>query len=186
MEELPRAIVERARRGDEEAFRLLVVRYQRPVHAVIARILVGIASWAEVEDLAQETFLKVLAALPAFVPEGPGRTTKWILTIATRVALDARRRRPQTVEFDPLRAEGPEALRPDVRVRGYRAACRVANAMTRLPPAQRAVFVLREYHDFDYQEIADALAIPVPTVKSRLHRARLSIRKQLEDVDYAV
>jgi len=88
MQELDEITLARARRGDRDAFRQLVVAYQRPVHAVIGRMLVGVGSFAEVEELAQETFVRVFRALPEFESQGPGRLSKWVLTIAARLALD--------------------------------------------------------------------------------------------------
>jgi RNA polymerase sigma-70 factor (ECF subfamily) len=91
--ELDELTVARAQRGDDRARRELVLRYQRPVFALLSRMLHGRASHTSVEDLAQETFLKVFRALPGFDRQGSARLSTWILTIATNLAIDELRRR---------------------------------------------------------------------------------------------
>jgi len=144
----------RAQRGDEPAWRALIDRYQAPVHAVIWRLLAG-RQLDRVEDLVQETFVRVLRALPAFEPSGPATLATWILTIATRLALNELRR-PEHAELvdEPVAARGDRA---DDRADRRRLAAAIQAAVAALPEAQRAVFVLREYHDLDYSEIAAAL-----------------------------
>jgi RNA polymerase sigma-70 factor (ECF subfamily) len=182
MDELDEITVTRARRGDVRAFASLVRRYQRPVHAVIGRILAGVASAAEVDELAQEVFLRVFRALPGFEPQGPGRLTKWILTIASRLAIDELRRQrlPITAEVDTdqIESSGPRA---DADAASHRVAAEIARALASLTPEQRATFVLREFHDFDYDDIARALDVDLGTVKSRLSRARTALRAFLDD-----
>jgi RNA polymerase sigma-70 factor (ECF subfamily) len=84
--ELDDLTLARARAGDEAALTALVDRYQRRVYALIARMLVGRPQ--QVEDLAQEVFVKVLVGLPRFDPRGPAKLSSWILTVATRACLD--------------------------------------------------------------------------------------------------
>src|SRR5512132_1672523 len=81
----------RAQRGDQRAWRDLIECYQQPVHALIWRLLAGRARH-RVEDLTQETFVRVLRALPKFDPGGPASLSTWILTIATRMTLNELRR----------------------------------------------------------------------------------------------
>ena len=88
----------RAQRGDERAWRALIERYQQPVHALIWRLLAGRARH-RVEDLVQETFVRVLRALPGFDPAGPASLSTWMLTIAARLALNELRR-PEPVALD--------------------------------------------------------------------------------------
>jgi RNA polymerase sigma-70 factor, ECF subfamily len=175
------AVVERARRGDHAAFRAIVVAYQDKVHDLLARMLAGIVSLAEVEELAQETFVRLYRALPKFVPEGPGRLTRWVLIVTTRYGIDVLRQR--RVMTEPL--DGDELARPaiavkDAATRGYLAGA-LAQAVARLPAAYRAAFVLRDYYGFEMEEIADVLDIELGTVKSRLSRARAALRASLED-----
>lgn len=164
----------RAQRGDERAWRDLVERYQQPIHALIWRLLAGRARH-RVEDLVQETFVRVLRALPAFDLAGPASLSTWMLTIATRLALnDLRRPEHGSIEVEPIANE-----RTDDPVERRRLGAAIATGVAALPDAQRAVLVLREYHDLDYQEIADVLELDLGTVKSRLARARTALRDHL-------
>jgi RNA polymerase sigma-70 factor (ECF subfamily) len=174
--------VERARRGDHQAFGAIVVAYQHKVHDLLARMLAGIVSLAEVEELAQETFVRLYRALPRFVPEGPGRLTRWVLTVTTRLGIDVLRRRRLLVE--PLDGDGAgpahhaavDAAGADPATRAYLAGA-IARAVAALPAPYRAAFVLREYYGFEQEEIAALLEIEPGTVKSRLSRARRPARR---------
>src|SRR5580704_4850619 len=95
--ELDRAVLARCRAGDARAFRVFVERYQRPVFACLSRI---VGRGPQVEDLAQEVFVRAWRAMPGFDPDGPAKPSTWLLTIAARAALDARRRR--VVPIRPL------------------------------------------------------------------------------------
>jgi RNA polymerase sigma-70 factor (ECF subfamily) len=171
---LDEVTLRRAQRGDERAWRDLIARYQQPVHSLIWRLLAGRARH-RVEDLVQETFVRVLRALPGFDPAGPASLSTWMLTIATRLALnDLRRPEHAALDADPVGAE-----RTDASSERHRLGAAIATGVATLPDAQRAVFVLREYHDLDYQEIADVLELDLGTVKSRLARARVALREHL-------
>ena len=173
-EPLDELTIRRAQRGDERAWRDLVERFQQPVHALIWRLLAGRARH-RVEDLVQETFVRVLRALPGFDLGGPASLATWILTIATRLALnELRRPEPATLEHELAGVE-----RADVSAERQRLAAAIAAGMAALPEAQRAVLVLREYHELDYADIAMALEIDLGTVKSRLARARAALRDHL-------
>ena len=173
-DELDELTLRRAQHGDERAWRDLIDRYQRPVHALVWRLLAGRARH-RAEDLTQETFVRVLRALPAFEPAGPATLTTWILTIATRLALsELRKPQPASLAREPLVDD--RADHPSERARLGDA---IARGMAKLPEGQRAVLVLREYHELEYTEIADALEIDVGTVKSRLSRARDALRVHL-------
>ena len=184
MDDLDEITLTRARRGEPRAFAALVTRYQRPVHAVLGRVLIGVASAAEVDELAQEVFLRVFRALPGFESRGPGRLTKWVLTIAGRLAIDELRRPRATVTAIDAEALASEAPPPDASTRRRDLAAALARALDALTPEQRATFVLREFHDFDYDELARALDVDLGTVKSRLSRARTVLRAFLAEHDH--
>ena len=171
---LDEVTLRRAQRGDERAWRDLVEHHQHAIHALIWRLLAGRARH-RVEDLTQETFVRVLRALPTFDPAGPASLQTWMLTIATRLALNELRR-PEHAELsvDPIADE-----RTDDATERQQLGAAIAAGVASLPDAQRAVFVLREYHGLDYQDIATALELDLGTVKSRLHRARAAVRAQL-------
>jgi RNA polymerase sigma-70 factor, ECF subfamily len=171
----------RAQRGDAAAFRLLIERYQRQVHALLWRMLAGRGSRDRVEDLVQETFLRVHRALPGFDPAGPARLGSWILTIATRQALnDLRARARAAVHGEELAELAPAASDGPAEVARRRLGQALEKAIAGLSDEARAVVVLREYHDLDYDEIAAALGLEIGTVKSRLSRARAELRRSLE------
>jgi RNA polymerase sigma-70 factor, ECF subfamily len=166
----------RAQRGDQRAWRDLIDRFQQPVHALIWRLLAGRARH-RVEDLTQETFVRVLRALPKFDPAGTASLSTWILTIATRMTLNELRR-PESAGLD---RELISEARADVDAERKRLGEAIAAGVAALPDAQRAVLVLREYHDLDYAEIAAVLELDAGTVKSRLSRARAALRAHLTE-----
>lgn len=181
--ELDDGVVRRAQAGDAGACRVLVERYQTPVFALVGRML-GAARAAQVEDVAQDTFLAVFSALPGFAPEGGARLSTWILAIASRRAIDELRRpRLITVEADAAGALAA-AGRGDDTARRRELAAAVERAVGDLAPEFRAAFLLREYHELDYAEIATALGIDLGTVKSRLSRARQALRAALAEVHH--
>jgi RNA polymerase sigma-70 factor (ECF subfamily) len=180
--ELSSSTLAKASRGDHQAFRDLVVCYQRLVHAVVSRMLVGIASAAEVDELAQDTFLRVYRGLPGFNERTPGGLKKWIVTIAARLAIDARRRR-RAIFLNDLDEEvpAPDFVQPDASASHFWSSSALERAVAALPPDQREILLLRVYHDFDYQELANAFGIEIGTVKSRLARARCNLRRLFEE-----
>jgi RNA polymerase sigma-70 factor, ECF subfamily len=181
VQELDQITLARAQRGERDAFRALVEAYQRPVHALIGRMLYGRARHADIEDVAQETFLRVYRALPEFESRGPGRLSKWILTIATRLTLDELRRERVAALAVQADDELESNDRTDGAVHRRALAVAIADAIVALSPEHRAVFLLREFHDFDYQEIATALDLEVGTVKSRLARGRALLQHTLQE-----
>src|SRR5262249_13337164 len=114
-------------------------------------------------------------ALAKFDPAGPARLSTWILTIATRVVLNDRRRvPPREAKLEPSAYIDPASAVAEIEL-----GAAIANAILELPEAQRIALVLREYHDLDYAEIAEVLHVDVGTVKSRLSRARAAVRDTL-------
>ncbi len=176
-DELDDLTLARAQRGDGAAFRALVERYRQPVFACLWRMLGARAERGLVEDLAQETFTKVHASLPRYCADGPALLKTWILTIATRVALNELRRAPaRTRPIDDAR-DGLPAVPPADQA----LALIVREALEHMTPDHRAILILREYHELDYQEIAEALDIDIGTVRSRLSRARAALKAALEE-----
>jgi len=174
--ELDELTLRRAQRGDGDAFRQLVVCYQDRVFALLSRLLHG-RGQAVVEDIAQDTFLQVFRALESFAPLGPARLSTWVLTIATRRAIDELRRKANAPA--PPLPELSSGQRADAELERARLGRAIAEAVSGLTADHRAAFVLREYHGFAYDEIARALDIDVGTVKSRLSRARRALREAL-------
>jgi RNA polymerase sigma-70 factor (ECF subfamily) len=181
-EELDELAVARAARGEAEACRALVRRYERPVFALLSRLLSRAGRGGLVEDLAQETFLRAFRALPDFRADGPARLSTWLLTIATRLALDALKSRAPALEALELAKAVPSASRTDEPLERASTAHAIARAVEALAPEYRAAFLLREAHELSYEEVARALEIDVGTVKSRLSRARAALRIALEEL----
>ncbi|WNG15785.1 sigma-70 family RNA polymerase sigma factor [Cystobacter fuscus] len=179
--ELAPTVVERARAGDTTAFRALVLHHQDAVHALLYRLLAPSGREGSVEDCTQETFLRVYRALPGFLPQGPAKLSTWILTIATRLALNELRRPTLLVpmaELSSLPVAGPH--RADALAERRALGEAIRRALGQLPADQRAVLVLREMHGLEYAEMAEALGLDLGTVKSRLSRARAAMRALLE------
>jgi RNA polymerase sigma-70 factor, ECF subfamily len=126
------------------------------------------------EDLAQETFVRAFRALERYQPRG--KVSTWLFAIAANVARDhwRRRRRRAEVPYEDavLHADGAD-MSEGMQVR---------EALLSLPLEQRSVLVLRYYHDLSYIEIAEALVIPVGTVRSRIHNGLERMKGQLLEV----
>jgi RNA polymerase sigma-70 factor (ECF subfamily) len=179
--DLDEVTLARAKAGDTAAQTALVQRYERPVFSLLWR-MIG-PQRAVVEDLTQETFLRVLRGLPGFEYDGRARPITWILAIATRIALDhLRNSRPRR---DTAIAPGSVPLplpRPDQDVDRRALAVALVQAVEALGAPFKAAFLLREVHGLSYDEIAQALAIDIGTVKSRLARARALLQAALAEM----
>ena len=174
-----------AQEGDPSAVRAVVDHHAPMVFKLLSRILGPAGQQTHVDDLAQETMLRVVQAIPRFTPEGPAKLSTWILTIATRLALQhLRRRRPNVVDVEPttLPSSGatPEALISAAQLRSQ-----VQAVVAAMSPELRAAFVLSDAHGLSPTEVADALEIPPATARTRIHRARARIRAALDRGDSA-
>jgi RNA polymerase sigma-70 factor, ECF subfamily len=173
-------LLRRLRRCDDAAFGALVRRYERELYGYLRRYL---NDDALAEDVFQNTFLQVYLKRRQYEEGRPVRP--WLYTIATRQAIDALRRhgRHQAVSLEQAReANGPGDLMlletlagdrpgPDAEAFAQERRELVRAAVERLPDFLRQVLLLAYYQGLKYREIADALGIPVGTVKSRLHAA---------------
>jgi RNA polymerase sigma-70 factor (ECF subfamily) len=176
-------LIARCRAQDATAFRAFVVQHQRMVFALLSRML---GHGPEVEDLAQETFVRAYRAFPSFDPSGSAKPSTWLLTIATRLALDSRKRRrldvssldEPTPEGAP-RIEGKVTSTPETALEQRELGAAIARAAAALPDDQRAAFILAELHGLSIEEIASALEVPANTAKTRLFRAREKMRASL-------
>ena len=159
------------------AFRAFVVRYERMVFALLSRML---GHGAEVEDLAQETFVRAYRAFPEFDLDGAAKPSTWLLTIATRLALDARKKKK--LDQTPLDddTEGTTGSTPELALERRELGRAIADAAQTLPDDQRAALVLAEFHGLSIAEIAEALSVPENTAKTRLFRAREKMREALK------
>ncbi len=170
------ALVARCRQGDEFAFRELVDRYKGLVFALVART---VRDRSRAEELAQEVFLKVYRGLPYF--RGDARLSTWIYRIV--VNLCAEERRVREVPLDPgdpdrpAREPGaPDPAHGDVELRD-----RLDKALRRLPARYRVLVAGHYLRGMKYEELAEALNLPMGTVKTHLHRAKRLLREMLEE-----
>src|ERR1700704_5190655 len=183
--DLDRQLVERAQRGDKHAFELLVSKYQRKLTRLLARF---IRDPVEVEDVAQEAFIKAYRALPSF--RGDSAFYTWLYRIGINTAknylVTMGRRAPTSTEADAEEAEtfdDGEQLRdintPESMLATKQIAQTVNLAMDALPDELRMAITLREIEGLSYDEIADAMGCPIGTVRSRIFRAREAIAEKL-------
>jgi len=175
-EELEASVLARCRERDPAALQAFVERYQRPVFALLSRMLGQVP---EVEDLAQETFLRAFRSLPSFDLQGAARPSTWLLTIATRLALDVYRRQSRTRTLGRVEAELVSPASPEQKLEQSELRRAIARAVEALPIDQRAAFVLSEFHALSIADIARALDTPESTVKTRLFRARAKLSQAL-------
>jgi RNA polymerase sigma-70 factor, ECF subfamily len=163
--------LEQARAGDQKAFGRLVDAYQRPVFNLTYRML-GDAE--EAADAAQEAFLRAYTRLHQYNPEHKFST--WLFSIANHHCIDRlRKRRVKVVPMDdtPLFFNlESETLRPDEHLLAKEQSKELQLLLDQLEPEYRTPLVLRYWHEYSYQEIAETMEISLAAVKSRLFRAR--------------
>ncbi len=170
-------LVDRVRRGDGQAFEELVIAHQHRVFGVALRML---RNRAEAEEVAQEVFLRVHQALGDF--RGEAKLSTWLYAIASRLCLnrlasgERRMTREGEEALEHLRADADPAAHVE---RGELEAA-LQRAIDELPDERRIVVVLRDLEGLTYEEIALALELPLNTVRSRLHRARMDLKDKLE------
>jgi RNA polymerase sigma-70 factor, ECF subfamily len=186
--EIDQQLVERVQRGDKAAFDLLVVKYQRKIFRLLSRL---IRDTAEIEDVAQEAFVKAYRALPNF--RGDSAFYTWLYRIAINTAknylVSQGRRAPTSTQSDVEDAEtfdDGDHLRdlntPDSMLVTKQVGDAVNRAIDQLPEDLRTAIVLRELEGLSYEEIAESMQCPIGTVRSRIFRAREAIALELRPI----
>jgi len=175
--ELDEVTLRRAQRGDEGACRDLVMHYQRLVFSFLSRTLSSSRAH-QVEDVAQEVFLDVFRGLSRYRLDGAAKLSTWILTIASRRAIDLLRK-AEPGHAIPLDDNLPTDEPADARASQALLAALVERELAALTPELRVALVLRVIHQLEYREIAELLALDMGTVKSRLSRARARLAERL-------
>lgn len=173
-------LVARVQRGDTAAFDLLVRKYQHRIAALISRY---IRDWSEVQDVAQDTFIRAYRAIKNF--RGDAQFSTWLHTIAVNTAknhLAANNRRPPGEDIDVEDAEQFESglrLRdtdtPERELMRQQLEQTVVAAVEALPQDLREAITLREVEGMSYEDIAERMGCPIGTVRSRIFRAREAI-----------
>lgn len=172
-----RDLIQRARRGDAEAFGGLVTRYQTSVFNVCYRMT---NERREAEDLAQETFIRIYSRLDKFDIQrefGP-----WVRRAAANLCLNHLEAQRSTNVLDDER-DADEIQRPETIYEVRERSEQIRDALASLPPHYRAVVELRHYQEMSYDEIATQLCIPLSDVKSHLFRARKLLAEKLHASD---
>lgn len=173
-------LIRSACNGDTAAFGALVRKYQVRLCTSLTHIC---GSLDDAEDIAQEAFVQAYVKLRTFA--GGSAFYTWLYRIAVNAAISRRRKRREKTSVDSKREElglepqdGGEMA--EERLLREERAVAVRRALERLSDEHRTILVLREVDDCDYDEIAQILQLPVGTVRSRLHRARLQLKEQLD------
>lgn len=175
-------LVVASKNGDQDAFSLLVQRYQRRVFNLVFRML---QNYEEACEITQETFLAAWQGLPAF--RGEARFTTWLYRIAYNCSLkqlDARKR-DQALQ---VALQSEQVLEDEER--GSVDLARLDNQelvqeqLSQLPPKYRVVLILRHLQDMTYEEMAEVLTMPIGTIKTHLFRARNLLKERLQAFGY--
>ena len=184
--ETDQQLVAKVQKGDSRAFDMLVLKYQHKIFSLIGRY---VRDADEVQDVAQEAFIKAYKALPRF--RGDSAFYTWLYRIAINTAknhLVSRSRRPPGSDVEVADAEyydGGGALRdldtPESSYFGEELKLVIERAIAGLPADLRTAVTLREFDSMSYEDIAEIMDCPVGTVRSRIFRARESIDKQVRE-----
>lgn len=175
----------RVQAGDQDAFADLMGRYEHRLFNYLKRMT---KNAADAEDIYQDAFLKVFRSAGRFRPDGKFRP--WLYQIATNSCMDLMRKRTRRKETS-LDAGGPdgdtpmtvEDLKPSPAAQSEQRErqAALADAVAALPEKQRAVFLMARYEGLPYAEIAEALDVPVGTIKSRMNTAVNALMQQLKE-----
>jgi RNA polymerase sigma-70 factor (ECF subfamily) len=180
-------LVERTVAGDQRAFELLVIKYERRIQRLIGRMVRDVDL---VEDIAQETFIRAYRALGQF--RGDAQFYTWLYRIAVNTAkkflMDLKRNPTVSENFfksadddetSPVENELTSPETPEAVLASKEIAQMVNSAMDALPEELRQAITLREIEGLTYEEIADAMSCPIGTVRSRIFRARDAISQKI-------
>ena len=177
-------LVTASKSGDQDAFALLVQRYQRRVFNLVYRML---QQYEEANEITQETFLAAWQGLPAF--RGDARFSTWLHRIAYNCCLKQleQRKRDKALQV-ALQAEqaldGTNRDKPaDAELDAYDRQALVQEQLSHLPTKYRIVLILRHLQDMTYEEMAEILTMPIGTIKTHLFRARNLLKERLQTLD---
>ncbi|MCE1246675.1 MAG: sigma-70 family RNA polymerase sigma factor [Firmicutes bacterium] len=183
-------VIEKFKRGDKDSFTFLINKYKKPVVNLIYRFT---GNFRDSEDLAQEVFLRAYRGLDKF--ESRSSFFTWLYTITMNLCLRSREKENRVIIQSLNQKQEDGSLDRDMdalsqgnpveeSVEGSETAQAVRKAVMELPPNERMAVILHRYEDKSYEEIAEVLGISISAVKSRLHRARESLREKLEGIAF--
>ncbi len=190
------ALVARCKGSDLTAFDEIVERYQHKIYGYVKRL---VGNETDAEDITQEVFLKALNSLHRFRQESSLQT--WLFRIATNLCRDAHRRRQREKGWLSLWRQADEQseteeggtidppddrFNPEKLLLHEELSAMLSQAIEQLPLAMREVLILHDVEQMPYEEIAQALGVPLGTVKSRLFHARARLRESLANYVYGV
>jgi len=169
--------------GDTAAFGILVRRYQDRLYNTVYRLL---DNAEDAQDVVQEAFLHAYQSLDSF--KGDSLFFTWLYRIAVNTAISLKRKRRVVLSIDGARngeagvdpLDPSEATRPGHALEQAEQERRIQQALSRLSPEHRAVLVMKDMEGQKYETMAEVLQVPIGTIRSRLHRARLELRELLE------
>jgi RNA polymerase sigma-70 factor, ECF subfamily len=172
------ALIGACRKGDDQAFATLVTRYQPMVLGLLIRSL---GDRARAEELTQETFLRVYRGLPYF--RAQARLSTWIYRIAVNLGFNERSRQRPEVALEVPRgwAPRPEPETTDAAFDALELRDRLSKALAQLTPHERLLVTGHYLRGIQYEALAEALDLPIGTVKTHLHRAKRKLRRLMEE-----
>ena len=179
-------LVEAHRRGDPDAMGQLLEAYQRRLYSICYRM---VRNEHDARDLTQDSMVRVIQGLDSY--DGRSKLSTWIIRVTMNTCLSYLRKQrlrrhgsldpaSENAAAGPIDPRSTGELLPSSRVELSEMRLVLGRAMMRLDPDMRAVLVLRDMQDLEYQSIAHSLEVPIGTVKSRLFRARLALRAAVE------
>ncbi|PHR99764.1 MAG: RNA polymerase subunit sigma-70 [Blastopirellula sp.] len=173
-------VIDQVLAGESSSYSLLVRKYQNRLFNTLVQIL---GSREDAEDVVQEAFVQAYVKLDTF--QGNSTFYTWLYRIAFNIAISLRRKKRPVLSVDQgreLAGEEPvdSTEAPDQRMQREESISQVHQALHQLSEEHRSILVLREIEGTDYEQISEILDLPIGTVRSRLHRARLQLKDQLE------
>lgn len=172
-------LVQQCLAGDRQAFSDLIERYQKQIYSLAYRLTNNVE---DANDLAQEVFIKLYQVLHKY--DGNRPFFPWMYRVASNVCYTQLRRKPaqevsldKIIEFGPLVPESPD--QPEAQYEQKEIQRLVQQALAELPENYRVPMVLRYLEEFSYQQIADAMDLPLTTIETRLYRGRALLQKRL-------
>ncbi len=169
-------LVEWALEGDNRAFEFLIMRYSESLHRLLVSRLRGDAA-QEVDDLMQESFIKVYINLHRYDPKYT--FGQWIYTIARNTSIDHQRRRQDDLSLDERLTTPPEERgpNPEQSIINSQKRTEIEEGITQLAPRQQQLFRMRFIDEYSYEEISVKLNMPLGSVKTNIHRIRAQMCK---------